>query len=493
MRILIGGMSHESNTLNPIITGESDFKIHYGDEVLGADVSPDYSISGVIAELQKAGCDLVTTVYARAVPNGLVSAPLYARLKEEMVARIRRALAEGPLDGVCLALHGSMKIEGLGCAEGDLLTAVRSVVPDLPLTVALDMHATMTDSMLAACDGIVGYKTAPHVDCKETGEHAARMLLARLNEGKKLVTRMHSVPVLIAGEKSESEAQPMADLIAELREVEKLPGVAAASLFLGFPWADDANEAVATVVTTYGDPVLAEALTARLARSFWARRKDFAFRVEHYDSQRSLAVAYEAVLKGGLKPVFVSDSGDNPTAGSTGDSTELFEKVLATLDTVDRLPTPLVYSGFYDVAATSACVTAGEGSLVKLTIGGTWDKVNGRPIPLEVKVLKVVRHFGPYDSDLVLVAYRNLRITLTSKHIGFGDPDLLPAVGVDAQAHCLVVVKLGYLEPCFRTIAARAILATSKGCSNEVLESIPYQNVRRPLYPLDPAMTCDLD
>jgi microcystin degradation protein MlrC len=48
-----------------------------------------------------------------------------------------------------------------------------------------------------------------------------------------------------------------------------------------------------------------------------------------------------------------------------------------------------------------------------------------------------------------------------------------------------VVVKLGYLEPCFRKIAARAIMATSKGCSNELLETIPYKKVRRPLYPLD--------
>jgi microcystin degradation protein MlrC len=46
-------------------------------------------------------------------------------------------------------------------------------------------------------------------------------------------------------------------------------------------------------------------------------------------------------------------------------------------------------------------------------------------------------------------------------------------------------VKLGYLEPCFRTIAQRAIMATTRGCSNEVLETIPYQKLCRPLYPLD--------
>jgi microcystin degradation protein MlrC len=268
--------------------------------------------------------------------------------------------------------------------------------------------------------------------------------------------------------------------------------VLAASILLGFPWADDEHECVTALVTALDDEAKADAVSLRLARSFWERRKDFVFRSEHYDSRRSMEVAYEAVLKDDIKPVFVSDSGDNPTAGSTGDSTDLFEKVLATMTTVDKLPTPLLYSGFYAAAATAACVAAGEGKSVHVEVGGTWDKVNGKRIPLEVEVLRITRRFGPTLSDLALVKHRNMLIVLTSRHIGFGDEDLLPALGVDAKDYCIVVVKLGYLEPCFRTIAARAILATSKGCSNEVLESIPFKKVCRPLYPLDPGMVFDI-
>lgn len=159
------------------------------------------------------------------------------------------------------------------------------------------------------------------------------------------------------------------------------------------------------------------------------------------------------------------------------------------MDKADSLPTPLLYSGFYDAKATAACVAAGQGAMVDIEVGGTWDRVNGKRIALKAKVLKTVRGYGPYKSDLALVAHRNLMIVLTSKHIGFGDEELLPALGVDAKAHCLVVVKLGYLEACFRDIAARAIMATSRGCSNEVLESIPFRRLTRPLYPLDPNMT----
>jgi microcystin degradation protein MlrC len=198
-----------------------------------------------------------------------------------------------------------------------------------------------------------------------------------------------------------------------------------------------------------------------------------------------MRAAYEAVLEKKERPVFVSDSGDNPTAGAAGDATDLLEKIIATMDTVDKLPTPLLYSGFYDAPAAAACIRAGVGAVLDTTLGGNWDTVNGKKIPLRLSVLRIVREFGPYKSDLVFAAHRNIRFVITSKHIGFGDDELLPALAVNAADYCLVAVKLGYLEPCFRSIARRAIMATSKGCSNEVLETIPYQKVRRPLYPWD--------
>ena len=147
---------------------------------------------------------------------------------------------------------------------------------------------------------------------------------------------------------------------------------------------------------------------------------------------KALAAAYAAVLERGERPVFVSASGDNPTAGAAGDATELLEELLATIDQVDRLPSPLVYSGFYDAPAAAACVKAGEGAEIDITLGGNWDTINGRKIPLRVKVKKIVPDFGPYHSDLVLVSCRNILISITSKHIGFGDEDLLHALGINA-------------------------------------------------------------
>jgi microcystin degradation protein MlrC len=491
MRILTGGFSHESNSLSPIITGEEDFSVLRGGEITGKSVFSRHSSAGIVQTLKAAGAEAVPTLLARAVPNGVVSGAFYRKLKAEMLDRAREALKEGPIHGVCLALHGSMKVEGDLCAEGDLCLALREILPGVPFTAALDMHATITPDLLRAVDGFAGYKTAPHVDSYETGELAAGMLLKALDTGKKLCTASQSIPVMVAGEKSETAAEPMASLIAACRELEKpapgRPAMLAASLLLGFPWADCRYNAATVLVSGFEeDKTAAERSAKELAEEFWRRRKEFRFRTECYNSRDSLAAAYRAVPEGG--PVFVSDSGDNPTAGATGDATELFEALLETMDQVEKLPTPLLYSGFYDAPAAAACVKAGQGAELDITLGGNWDRLNGKKIPLRVRVKRIVPDYGPYHSRLVLAAYRNILITVTSKHIGFGDGGLLPALGINAADHCLVVVKLGYLEPCFRNIASRAIMAASRGCSNEVLESIPYQKVQRPIYPLDPGM-----
>ncbi|MDR2303726.1 MAG: M81 family metallopeptidase [Treponema sp.] len=492
MRILTGGFSHESNSFNPIITGEDDFAVFRGGGIAENSVFSRHSSAGIAETLKKGGAEIVPTVLARAVPNGVVSASFYRKIKAELLDRAREALKQGPVHGVCLALHGSMKVEGDICAEEDLCGALREILPRVPFTAALDMHAAITPALLEAVDAFAAYKTAPHTDSYETGVLAAEMLLKTLNTGKKLYTARVRVPMMIAGEKSETAAEPMSSLIAACRELEKpapaRPAMLAASLLLGFPWADCEYNAVTVLVSAFEeDKAVADRAARELAEEFWRRRGEFNFHTEYYNSTEAIAAAFAAVQRG-EQPVFVSDSGDNPTAGAAGDATELLEAILAAMDQTDRLPGPLLYSGFYDEPAAAACLKAGEGAELDITLGGNWDKINGKKIPLRVGVKKIVSDYGPYHSVLALLSCRNILISVTSKHIGFGDGGLLPALGINAAEYPLVVVKLGYLEPCFRNIAGRAIMATSRGCSNEILETIPYKKLRRPLYPLDKDM-----
>ena len=90
MRVIVRGMNHESSTLNPIITGEEDFIVFRGNEVVTGGMLPYFSSTGIIETLRESGCEIVPTLLARAVPNGVVSGELYARLKAEFLHRYHR-------------------------------------------------------------------------------------------------------------------------------------------------------------------------------------------------------------------------------------------------------------------------------------------------------------------------------------------------------------------------------------------------------------------
>jgi hypothetical protein len=49
----------------------------------------------------------------------------------------------------------------------------------------------------------------------------------------------------------------------------------------------------------------------------------------------------------------------------------------------------------------------------------------------------------------------------------------------------VVAVKLGYLIPDLRRVAARSILALTLGWTDLRVEALPYARVPRPVYPLD--------
>lgn len=144
-RILVGGMHHESNTFNPIITGKKDFRVIYGEDIFN-NIRENDSASGIITTLKGAGYEVVPTVFARAVPNGEVDYNFFQEIKSYMmdIARSQR----GKIDAITLALHGSMRVEGLGEAEGVILEELREIFPEIPIFVALDMHGTMTEKCI---------------------------------------------------------------------------------------------------------------------------------------------------------------------------------------------------------------------------------------------------------------------------------------------------------------------------------------------------------
>lgn len=74
-------------------------------------------VSGVIKPLMEQGYEVVPTVFASAVPNGEVDHDFYMNLKAEIIRVAKEEQAKKPIDAITLALHGSMRVKGLGEAE----------------------------------------------------------------------------------------------------------------------------------------------------------------------------------------------------------------------------------------------------------------------------------------------------------------------------------------------------------------------------------------
>lgn len=169
MKILIARMNHETNTFSPVATPLAAFGANgpaWGEDAYRENKSMRTAMAAFIDAAERAGAQIVTPVSAAANPSGPVAADAYDAICKAIVA------AAPGCDALMLDLHGAMVAEHTPDGEGDLLERLRAALPDAPIAVALDLHGNVTQKMIDNADVIVSFKTYPHVDMYETGEHA---------------------------------------------------------------------------------------------------------------------------------------------------------------------------------------------------------------------------------------------------------------------------------------------------------------------------------
>ncbi len=464
LRILAGGIMHETNSFTPIPTTYADFIFSRGLERYA-------DSAGALAPLD--AVELVPTFVASALPGGLVERASYERLKAELLAELAAAL---PADGLLLDLHGAMEVEEIGDGETDLLRAARALVgDDMPIAVSLDLHGNISPELVAGAGILTAYRTAPHRDDRETRRRALQLLAGALERGTRPAAAMVKLPLLLPGEAAVTDVEPARSLYAQLPGIAEQPGLLDASLLIGCAWTDSPYATVSAIVVAEADAALAREEAARLAASVWERRGEFGFAVEALDVDAAVAEA----LRSPARPVYISDSGDNVTAGAPGDSPLLAARLIAA-----RAPSALV-AGVVDPAAVQACAEAGAGATLRLRIGGGLDGRSGPPLIADVVVERVTGEPGAQRATIAVVRAAGVRLILTAERRSFTDRAAIAVAGVEAQAHQVVVVKLGYLFPDLAAHAARAIMALSPGATSLRLETLPYRRLPRPIYPLD--------
>ncbi len=372
LRIAYGRVFQETNAFSPLPTTRADFEAMHcldagqlaaetrlaGHELRG--YLRHAELTGFVQAARLAGdVETVPLWSALAVSGGPVTGETFAWLVDETLRQLRRA---GPIDGVYLAMHGSMQVEGLdGSPEGAMIAAVRDVIGDRALAVSYDLHGNLTQSMLGA-DVVVAFHTNPHRDLFGTGMRAGRLLIETLRGRCRPVHAWRKLPMVLGGGLTIDFVAPMRQVFQRVAAIERVPGVLSANVFMLHPYnkADDVGWAVH--VTSDGDEALADRYAEELADLVWAQRH--VEPPEMYGVGEVLDRVRDSAWRK-LGAVSLVDVDDIVGAGAPGGNTHLISEIL------DDDRGLVSYVPLHDPAAVQALWTTPEGAPVSLALSGT--------------------------------------------------------------------------------------------------------------------------
>ncbi|WP_028221807.1 M81 family metallopeptidase [Paraburkholderia oxyphila] len=493
MKILIARMNHETNTFSPVATPLASFGASgpaWGEDAYRENKGMRTAMSAFIDAAGREGAEIVTPVSAAANPSGPVAAAAYDAICDAILA------AAPGCDAVMLDLHGAMVAEQTPDGEGDLLERVRAALPEAPIAVALDLHGNVTQKMIDNADVIVSFKTYPHVDMYETGEHAARLLLARIAGRARPVLAWRRPPLLTSTLRSSNADGPMRRAVEAAREAEA-QGMLAVSVLAGFSLADIPAPCISVVVVGDGDAAAAEAVAERIARQIWDERDEFVYRSPPLEESvaRAAQVAMDIQgTRGEGKPVLLLDHGDNCMSGGTCDTMDLLEAALA------QGLTGMVSGPLCDPEAVAALIEAGVGARVTLGVGNKLAREGAAP-RAPFMATGVVRAITDGEYVISGPTYTGQRahmgraavldigaatLVVTERTHEPWDLGVFESVGVDPRrARFLLLKSRMYCRPVFVPIAATLVECDSRGVTGSDYGLFRYARLARPVYPLD--------
>jgi microcystin degradation protein MlrC len=495
-RILIGAILHETNTFNRLPTRLADFEGRYlcldATTIRERLTGTTTEMAGFMAAAARFGWRVELAVAAACGPSGPLVEADWAALKARLLH------ADGPFDGVLLALHGAMVTAASCDPEGDLVSALRDRLgPDVPIVVTLDMHANISPRMIAAGDAFFPYETYPHVDhverATESAAALARLMALPPAAGRPTRTVVARPPMLDAADHGRTDPPgPMNSLLARARTFRQHRDVIAAGLTIGFPWADVATAGPAAIVTVLRDgrsdaAALAQDLARDLARGLWdsraATQLDFATLAE--------AMVQARAGRPGDAPLVLADIADNPAGGAYGDSPNLLRAMLEA-----RLENA-AFATLADPASVAAAAAAGEGAALTLSLGGRQDPATTPPLSVTAQVERlhegcfccagpVLRGVQVDMGPTALLRVDGVRVVVASRALAVTDVNLFHMLGLDpARLTTIALKSRNHHRAAFGPLARQVLLVDAGGIATMRLNSLAYRNLPRPLWPLD--------
>ena len=476
-KILTLQFRHETNSFCPLPANEQAYRnCRYLVGQKAVDSLRDYKIEigAFIKHFEnRSDIELVHTIALYATPSGPVTADVY----DFVVNEISKVIAEkGPFDGILCDVHGAMVSAEHPDGEGDLFEMIRSKVGwDIPLIAPLDLHANVTEKMVCYANALFPYEEYPHTDIYETGLLAAKAMELTLDGKLKPTLAYRRIPFLLP--LFPSGFPEMQVLYNYAKKLQEESGAISVRFSHGFFPSDIAEMGMAVLVVTDGNKELAENLANQMAAFIFENIPNLKRHYPDLDEVLDMAMT----LNDGS--IAIGDASDNPGAGAIGDSTHILRRIL------ERGITGAAIATILDPESVKACVKAGVGSTVELSLGGWSDATySGGPLSVTAHVKSIsdgkflykgkVTHGALADhgtTAVVEIAGNTVLITTLSRQPF--DLEIFRSNGVEPKDYRILVTKssIHYMSD-FSTVARKCISVSMPGYSVSVPEGYNYQN-----------------
>lgn len=456
-KVIVASFQCETNSFAKLHPIKEDFEYFKGEDIFKKLVVKDILVD--------AGFEVIPSIYAVALPSADVTQDIYFYYERQIMETVK---ANPDVDGIYIYFHGSMDVIGIGSGEKYLLEEIRSVVSkDCIIALSFDAHANVHEDIGKLANIVCAYKTIPHIDQKESQIRAISGLVYALKNNIKPKLYVQRVPFLLKNDTLLTGEEPLKSLIEKTVEYEKENDVFGANLCLGHCWIDEPNTCATTVVSasTYEK---AEQIAKKLANELWVTRKDYKFKIEAELPEECVRRA----IAGNENRIFITDSGDNTTAGAEGETTDILE---------------LFLNSDFCKKTCVAGITDYE------IVNSFWLKKDGEEIFVKKFNKKgVIKSHGEilgWTKEIIgkslTITFDNIDAVFTELRSAFIEKGNFDKANVDLLSYRIVVVKLGYLFTELKPFADRELFALSDGASCVELNRLNLKKIIRPMYPLD--------
>ena len=480
--IAIGGIMHESNTFCNIPTDYKAFSITVGEEIYSSWTDTHHEMAGFIHGRTIHDYATYPTIMAAATPAGPVTDDAFELLYD----RLMQSINENPrIDGLLLALHGAMVVESYPDGDGEVLRRLRDYFPQkFPIVVTLDYHANVSQLMVDKSTALVIYKTNPHIDQKQRGIQAAKLIMQIIRQEVIPTQTLAKPPMLLDILHQNTNTEPMLSIVEETKNLEEDSNILVANVAAGYPYADVYEVGPSFVVVTDNDMHLAQTEANRLSNRLWNIREQLSINLP------DAAAAVKQAIQSKNHPVILVEMGDNIGGGSPGDSTVILSEL------VQQNASNYVVV-LYDPDCVQACIQKGINHEITLQIGGKTDNLHGEPVKIDGKIRSIhdgkfieteARHGGQryHDQGLTVVisvsdSYPTYVVLTSKRQTPFSLQQLL-SLGIDPKSMQIIVVKAAIAyRAAYEPIAGEIIEVDTPGITAVNPQHFSYQHIRKEL------------